>query len=139
MIKLTGIRAVEAQWQSLRAVHPIGDHESRLLMQAMGRLVDNYASQSEISARLYAPLQKVFDRLVQSYLEGYWIEEPASTSISLDFSSVRPSNRAHLRNPQALSPAMIAAAQRRSHQKIQPTAASEADTYIAYSSSTHRV
>ncbi len=132
MIKFTGIKAFEAHWQSLQSVYSLDARDSRLLIRAMGRLVDNYASQSEISAELPRSLQKVFNLLVQSYLEGYSIEGTACTSAALDLSRVRPSATARSKTAKALSPAMVAAAQRQQRQRTQPTAASEADTYIAY-------
>ncbi|MEL6554377.1 MAG: hypothetical protein AAFQ63_13055 [Cyanobacteria bacterium J06621_11] len=114
MIMLTGIKAFEARWQSLKAVHPTNSRENHLLMQSMGRLVDNYATQAEIAAELPSHLQTVFANLVDAYLNGYWLEgteeeKPAS--------------------PQ-MTPAKIAALQRRQSKTLKPTAASEAATYV---------
>ncbi len=140
MVKLTGIGAFEACWQSLKAMYSIDPDESQLLMQSMGRLVDNYASQSEIASELSLPLQKLFNLLVQSYLEGYWIED--KTALLKDRSEPNASESAphsthrfgrhssSLGSSCPLSPAMVAAAQRRQHQKIEPTVNSEADTYF---------
>lgn len=120
MAKLTGIKAFEARWQSLKTAHPTAPHENHLLMQSMGRLVDNYASQSEISAGLPFALQGVFHSLVDAYLNGYWIdgEEPSAPSPVV---SKKP-----------LTPAMAVALQRRQCKPVQPTAASEAATYIIH-------
>lgn len=112
MQKLTGIKAFEACWQSLKGNYSISAYESRLLMQAMGRLVDNYATQEEIVATLPHSLQELFGHLVNAYLNGFWLKQAAYTGSKV-------------------SPAMIAAAQRRQRQQpLQPTAASEAATYI---------
>ena len=118
---LTGIKAFEARWQSLKAVHPTAPHENHLLMQSMGRLVDNYASQSEISAGLPFALQGLFDNLVDAYLNGHWVEgeEDVSTSVTTT------------KKPQ-LTPAMAEALQRRQRKAMKPTAASEAATYIIH-------
>ncbi len=112
MMMLTGIKAFEACWQSLKAGNPTDLAENRLLMQSMGRLVDNYATQDEIAQELPAVLGELFDRLVEAYLHGYWLEN--------ELAPMSP----------AVSPALLAAQQRRQHQPLQPTAASEADTYI---------
>ncbi|NJM99629.1 MAG: hypothetical protein HC800_23030 [Phormidesmis sp. RL_2_1] len=117
MVLLTGIKAFEARWQSLRANDSANAADSRLLMQSMGRLVDNYASQAEISQELPASLQGVFARLVDAYLNGYWLEDGEQPSRAVVSRSI--------------SPAMLAAKQLRQHKAaIQPTAASEAATYI---------
>lgn len=109
---LTGIKAFEACWQSLKAGTPTDFAENRLLMQSMGRLVDNYATQDEIAQELPAVVKELFDRLVEAYLNGYWLENELAPM------------------PPAVSPALLAAQQRRQRQPLQPTAASEADTYI---------
>ena len=118
MTMLTGIRAFEARWQSIKGSRSARD--SRLLMQAMGRLVDNYATHEEISADLPASLRGVFNRLVDAYLNGFWLDESEGGL---------PQNSASV-----LSPAMLAAQQlrqrRRSQVIPQPTAASEAATYV---------
>ncbi|MEL6899921.1 MAG: hypothetical protein AAFP07_03135 [Cyanobacteria bacterium J06606_4] len=116
MIMLTGIKAFEARWQSLKSAHPTNASENHLLMQSMGRLVDNYASQEEIAAELPASLRGLFARLVDAYLNGHWtddIEKPSTANL----------------NP-GLSPAMLAAKQRRQQKKMAPTASSEAATYV---------
>ena len=56
MIMLTGINAFEARWQSLKDHYPTSAAENRLLMQSMGRLVDNYATQEELLDEL--PLKR---------------------------------------------------------------------------------
>ena len=112
MMMLTGIKAFEACWQSLKAGTPTDFAENRLLMQSMGRLVDNYATQDEIAQELPAVVKELFDRLVEAYLNGYWLENELAPM------------------PPAVSPALLAAQQRRQRQPLQPTAASEADTYI---------
>lgn len=155
MIKLTGIGAFEACWRSLKAMYSINPHESQMLMQSMGRLVDNYASQSEIASELPLPLRKLFNLLVQSYLEGYWIEDEAPSldviacskdsesgasesgasecGVSeLGVSGLGVSKPVHLGAACSLFPARVAATQRSQHQTIQPTAASEADTCIIF-------
>ena len=114
MIRLTGIKAFEACWESLKAAHPTNPNQNHLLMQSMGRLVDNYASQAEISAELPVVLQGLFDRLVDAYLNGFWLEGG-------DEAAQQP----------VLTPAMAEAIQRRQQrQKLQPTVASEAATYV---------
>lgn len=70
MVMLTGIKAFEACWQSLKTDYPTDCVENRLLMQSMGRLVDNYATQDEIARALPAGLRELFDRLVEAYLQG---------------------------------------------------------------------
>jgi hypothetical protein len=140
MVKLTGIGAFEACWQSLKAMYSIDPGESQLLMQSMSRLVDNYASQSEIASELSLPLQKLFNLLVQSYLEGYWIEDETSSledcaesnaSESVPYYTHRSSRHPSSSGPACyLSPAMAAADQHRQRQRIEPTVNSEADTYF---------
>lgn len=130
MVRLTGLKAFEARWHSLKAKYSISPNESRTLMQSMGRLVDNYATQSEIASELSLPLQTLFNLLVQSYLEGLWIEDTVFSP------KTTGSSRSHYASPagpgatRKLSPAMVAAAQRRQSQTPQATAISEADTYI---------
>ncbi|MEM8505990.1 MAG: hypothetical protein AAF716_22930 [Cyanobacteria bacterium P01_D01_bin.1] len=155
MIKLTGIGAFEACWRSLKTMYSINPHESQMLMQSMGRLVDNYASQSEIASELPLPLRKLFNLLVQSYLEGYWIEDETSSLDAIACSRVSESGASesgiaepgiaepsvsepgvsepvHLGAACSLFPARVAATQRRQRRTIQPTAASEADTCIIF-------
>lgn len=124
MIMLTGIKAFEARWQSIKGTRSAKD--SRLLMQSMGRLVDNYATHEEILEELPDSLQGAFDRLVDAYLNGFWLDDGAES------------------NPAAvLSPAMLAAQQLRQRRRSQsvpsPTAASEAATYIIQESSMGRL
>ena len=114
MIMLTGIKAFEARWQSLKAMHPTSQRDNHLLMQAMGRLVDNYATQSEIAVDLPRHLQTVFEHLVDAYLNGYWLDGAEETAAA--------SNK--------MTPAKMAALQRRQRKAMKPTAASEAATYI---------
>ena len=115
MIRLTGIKAFEARWQSLKTTHPTNSKENHLLMQSMGRLVDNYASKDEIAAELPIVLRGLFERLVDAYLNGYWIEGTEANEPTL-----------------VMSPAMLAAKQRRQRKVLKPTAASEASTYIIH-------
>lgn len=144
MIKLTGIGAFEACWRSLKTMYSINPDESQMLMQSMGRLVDNYASQAEIAAELSLPLRKLFNLLVQSYLEGYWVEDTATSRAATNSEpgteaiaeagadvSTRSVNltSADADANQFLSSKAVAAAQRR-QLKPHPTTASEADTYI---------
>ena len=114
MTMLTGVKAFEARWQSLKDNYVTTLSESRLLMQAMGRLVDNYATQEEIVNELPFVLQGLFLRLVDAYLNGYWLEDADSSS--------RP-----LTPP---SPALLSARHLRQRNAPMPTAASEARTYI---------
>lgn len=112
---LTGIKAFEARWQLLKGNHTSAA-DNRLLMQAMGRLVDNYATQDEIITELPAALQGLFSRLVDAYLNGYWLEDhevPMQPAVS-----------------RTITPAMLEARQRRQSPYQQPTVASEAETYI---------
>lgn len=119
MVMLTGIKAFESHWQSLQTKYPISAVQKKLIMQSMGRLVDNYASQAEIEADLPVALKILFKRLVGAYLNGYWIED--------DTQSVEPDT---YRPAPAMTPAMLAAAQLRQQKRQQPTSTSEADTYI---------
>ncbi|MEL6261504.1 MAG: hypothetical protein AAFR12_10595 [Cyanobacteria bacterium J06626_6] len=118
MIMLTGIKAFETRWQSLKSVHPTNASENHLLMQSMGRLVDNYATQEEIAAELPAPLRGLFARLVDAYLNGHWTDDLEHPS------AAHPTP--------GLSPAMLAAQQRRQQKKMAPTASSEAATYVIH-------
>ncbi|MFK8183153.1 MAG: hypothetical protein AB8B99_07245 [Phormidesmis sp.] len=117
---LTGIKAFEARWQSIKGNRSA--IENRLLMQSMKRLVDNYATHEEISEDLPIALQGTFNRLVDAYLNGFWLEDGNDEANA---------------NPAAvLSPAMIAAQQLRQRRRMQstpkPTPASEAATYIIH-------
>ena len=118
MVMLTGVKAFEYRWQSLQAKYPISATQRQLITQAMGRLVDNYATQEEIEADLPSALRIIFHRLVDAYLNGCWVEADAQAS-----------RKAARRSTPAMTPAMLAASQRR-RQPQAPTAASEADTYI---------
>lgn len=118
MIMLTGIKAFEARWQSIKGNRSA--RENRLLMQAMQRLVDNYATHEEISEELPIALKGTFHRLVDAYLNGFWLEEGENAAKA---------------NPAAvLSPAMIAAQQLRQRRRMKPTPtqSSEAATYIIH-------
>lgn len=119
MAKLTGIRAFESRWQSLQARYPINASQKQLVTQAMGRLVDNYATQEEIEAELPFALRVIFQRLVDAYLNGCWMDADAYSTQEMTVESV------------PVTPATLAAARLRQRQsRHQPTAASEADTYI---------
>ena len=117
MAMLTGIKAFESRWQSLQTKYSIGKSQKQILMQSMGRLVDNYATQEEIEDDLPIALRALFHQLVDAYLNGCWIEDDA---------------RANAKNRHAptVTPAMLAAAQLRQRKRQQPTATSEAETYI---------
>ena len=115
MIMLTGIEAFEARWQSIKGRRSAND--GRLLMQAMNQLVNNYATQEELTEELPASLQHTFAYLVDAYLNGFWSSKDGQSQA----------------NPAAmLSPAMLAAQQIRQRRRLQPepTTASEAATYI---------
>ena len=120
MVMLTGIKAFEARWQSLQTTYPISAPQKQLVTRAMGRLVDNYATQEEIEADLPAALRILFQRLVDAYLNGCWLDDlqPAETTQN----DQRPAP--------TLTPAMLAAAQLRQQKRHQPTESSEADTYV---------
>lgn len=118
MVMLTGIRALEYRWQSFQAKYPISATQRQLIMQAMGRLVDNYATQEEIETDLPDALRMLFRRLVDAYLNGCWVEADAQFA-----------PKEVQRPAVTMTPALLAAAQRR-QQPQSPTAASEADTYI---------
>ncbi|PZO15718.1 MAG: hypothetical protein DCF25_13265 [Leptolyngbya foveolarum] len=70
-------------------------------------------------ADLPIALKILFKRLVNAYLNGYWIED--------DTQSVEPDT---YRPAPATTPAMLAAAQLRQQKRQQPTSTSEADTHI---------
>jgi hypothetical protein len=119
MAKLTGIKAFEARWQALRSSYGSNTADAQVLMQTMGRLVDNYATHEELLQELPTRLSAMFECLVDAYLNGYWVEDespqkpPSASSVS-----------------RTLSPAMLAAIQRRQQRQAQPTDSSEAPTYI---------
>ena len=115
---LTGIKALEYCWQSFQAKYPISATQGQLVTQAMGRLVDNYATQEEIEADLPDALRILFRRLVDAYLNGCWVAADAQFA-----------RKEVQRGALMMTPAMLAAAQRR-QQPQPPTATSEADTYI---------
>lgn len=120
MNKLTGIRAFEARWQSIKGTCRTSATDSKTLMQAMGRLVDNYATHEEILLELPSTLEDIFDSLVDAYLNGYWLnDEPGASTTQQRATEVA-----------ALTPAMLAANQLRQRRKLQPTETSEAATYI---------
>jgi hypothetical protein len=125
MTMLTGTRAFEACWQSLKSSVAGTAADSHLLMQSMGRLVDNYASQDEILQELPVVLRDAFDQLVDAYLNGYWLESAE------DAKSPKASASAQ-RSHTGISPAMLEAAQLRQRRKMEPTASSEAATYIVH-------
>jgi hypothetical protein len=126
MIMLTGTKAFEACWQSLQSSVASTSTDSRLLMQAMGRLVDNYATHDELIQELPVMLRDVFDRLVDAYLNGYWLETAENEPFKRASSSARRTETAEV------SPAMLAAAQLRQRRKMEPTPTSEAATYIVH-------
>jgi len=126
MTKLTGIKAFEARWQLFQNSHQISSSNSLLLMQSMGRLVDNYATQEEISRDLPASLKSVFDWLVDAYLNGFWIEADQKEIIR---SSVQSPGQSYTQVGK-VSPALLAASELRQRRKAQPTQFSEAATYI---------
>lgn len=68
---LTGIPAFEARWLSLRLRYPTSLEENLLIAQAMGQLVDNYASPHIIEARLPRHLRSLFEELAIAYFHGY--------------------------------------------------------------------
>ncbi|MGB3298651.1 MAG: hypothetical protein WBA76_10310 [Phormidesmis sp.] len=123
MTMLTGIKAFEACWQSLKGTTASAT-DSRLLMQAMGQLIDNYATHDEIIQALPTALGEAFDCLVDAYLNGYWLDESRKEVPQKPQTKIQTSSCAES------SPAMLAAAQLRQRRKMQPTEASEAATYI---------
>ncbi len=66
-----GIQAFEACWKSLKQTYPTSQTENTLLVQSMGRFVDAYGTQEEIRDNLPQPLQTLFDRLIDAYINGY--------------------------------------------------------------------
>ena len=120
MAMLTGIRAFESRWQSLQTKYSIGKSQKQILMQSMGRLVDNYATQEEIEDDLPVALRALFQQLVDAYLNGCWVEGKGQPG--------QPG--AKNRHMPTITPAMLAATQRRQRQPQEPTTASEADTYV---------
>lgn len=126
MIMLTGTKAFEACWQSLKPSVTSASADSRLLMQSMGRLIDNYATHDEITQELPVLLRDIFDRLVDAYLNGYWLETAENEPFKRTPSSARRTESAEV------SPAMLAAAQLRQRRKMEPTPTSEAATYIVH-------
>lgn len=121
---LTGIKAFEARWQSLKSSYATSSADNRTLMQAMGRLVDNYATHEEISEDLSDSLSSLFDQLVDAYLNGCWLDDVETTGQTTEQTTKQTTER-----PQ-VSPALLAAQQMRQRRKIQPTPASEAETYV---------
>ncbi len=126
MIMLTGTKAFEACWQSLKSSVASTSADSHLLMQSMGRLVDNYATHDEIIQELPVMLRDAFDQLVDAYLNGYWLESAENATFKKASTPARRSQSAEI------SPAMLAATQLRSRRKTEPTASSEAATYIVH-------
>ncbi len=120
MTMLTGIKAFDARWQSLKSSDRINSSDGQRLVQAMGRQIDNYATPDEIRQELPVALRDAFDRLVSAYLNGYWLDDSAQDAASA----------AQQTHCAAISPAMLAATQRHQRRKMQPTETSEAATYI---------
>lgn len=117
---LTGIKAFDARWQSLKSSDRVNSSDGQRLVQAMGRLIDNYATPDEIRQELPVALRDAFDRLVNAYLNGYWLDDSAQDAAS-------EIQQAHCA---VVSPAMLVATQRHQRRKMQPTEASEAATYV---------
>ena len=115
MTMLTGIKAFEARWQSIKRSDRVNSIDGHRLVQAMGRLIDNYATPDEIRQELPVALRAAFDQLVDAYLSGYWLND---------------SDQAAASDIPEISPAMLAATQRHQRRKMQPTEASEAATYV---------
>ena len=120
MTMLTGIKAFEARWQSIKRSDRVSSIDGHRLVQAMGRLIDNYATPDEIRQELPVALRAAFDRLVDAYLSGYWLNDS-------DQAAASDIQQAHCTE---ISPAMLAATQRHQRRKMQPTEASEAATYV---------
>mgnify|MGYP001795506594 CR=1 FL=1 len=76
MQAIRGIKAFDACWVALKQTYPTSSAESTLLVQAMGRFVDAYGTQTEIRTGLPQPLQTLFDRLVDAYVNGYVPVQP---------------------------------------------------------------
>lgn len=123
MIMLTGIKAFEACWQSLKGTTASAT-DCRMLMQAMGQLIDNYATHDEITQELPTALKEAFDCLVDAYLNGFSLDDSRRDVLQ------KPETKNQLFSCAESSPAMLAAAQLRQRRKMQPTEASEAATYI---------
>ncbi|MEO1591986.1 MAG: hypothetical protein AAFU71_11925 [Cyanobacteria bacterium J06632_22] len=71
MQAIRGIQAFDACWDALKQTYPTSQAENTLLVQSMGRFVDAYGTQAEIRATLPQPLQILFDRLIDAYINGY--------------------------------------------------------------------
>ncbi|PSN18875.1 hypothetical protein C7271_10265 [filamentous cyanobacterium CCP5] len=80
---LTGIQAFEACWLALRDQHPTSPEENRLIVQAMGQLVDNYAPPQVIEDTLPQHLCPLFERLATAYFHGYLPAQNGTVSISV--------------------------------------------------------
>ena len=128
MIMLTGINAFEARWQSLKDHYPTSAAENRLLMQSMGRLVDNYATQEELLDELPARLCLIFNRLVDAYLNGVWMPDSAAESYAGP-GGFGPRTERRAVSREGMTPAMLAA-QKLRRRSTPATESSEADTYI---------
>lgn len=128
MIMLTGIKAFEARWQSLKDHYPTSPDENRLLMQSMGRLVDNYATQEELLDELPGQLCIIFNRLVDAYLNGVWMDDSLAEAYA-GTGGFGPRTERRSVSREGMTPAMLAAQKLRRQPKA-ATEASEAATYI---------
>lgn len=129
MMMLTGIKAFEARWQSLKHNCNTSVAENRLLMQSMGRLVDNYATQEDLLDELPAHLCLIFNRLVDAYLNGVWIEDSQADEYA-GKGGFGPRTERRARSREGLSPAELAVQKLRRSQPPRATQSSEAETYI---------
>lgn len=73
---LKGVKAFEACWSAIKQTYPTSRAENTLLVQSMGRFVDQYATREEIRGGLPEGLKQLFDRLIDAYVEGYELPQP---------------------------------------------------------------
>ncbi len=125
---IKGIRAFDACWKALKQTYPTSQAENTLLVQSMGRFVDAYGTRAEICASLPQPLQILFDRLVDAYVNGYVPAEakpqdlPKPISLPNAVTAVVPA-------PPRVTATTLAIAELR-QQLPAPALANEAETFV---------
>lgn len=125
---IQGIQAFDACWQALKQAYPISQAERILLVQSMGQFVDAYGTQAEIRASLPRPLQILFDRLVDAYLNGYVPDQikPVDLSPSAD---LRQAATVLVSASPRVTATTLARAERQ-QQSSEPSLVNEAETFV---------
>ncbi|MEL6138884.1 MAG: hypothetical protein AAFR42_15925 [Cyanobacteria bacterium J06628_6] len=125
---IKGIQAFEACWKALKQTYPTSKADNTLLVQSMGQYVDAYGTQAEIRSSLPQPLQELFDRLIDAYVNGYMPPSPQADALPQSVTMPEATNDA-VPAPKRITATTLAMSELR-RQLPELAMASEAETFV---------